>query len=1585
MAKAILFAAAVLVLAASIAFGDDTVPSSEGLGTCVVPSSENLYSRKECAKDCYQQFCSCIGNEWQYNRNAIVDSTEPQDFRNIGCVNSFWGVCDLLVSCTAELIECTNTRAGAGCKGVLNMNILGFAANGSYPLSAPHHASCAYSGCDIFNRTNANYITGRRCTWSAGRRSRVCVNPVEWRGTLILGASVYSLRYDSAYSASLTSAVHADLNRLFSEAVTVQSVTGQASLRVEFTVNSTAGSAALYAEVAAGRAGSGWLFSVTNFFRGAVRLDYLGPRIRSTSSENCFSFPRTIPYVTMSGVPLRMTLVGTNTSECIHSNWNPQLTVRLTRKTNAGENLYYTYYEWSYRHLVDDTRNFMAGQVDFSSGLESDALVTAHCGANDTDFNVIIQSNVMSYRVGEVHCVHKYPQQVTSAPNGIVAWISSTSPLALARTLLATWVNFGAGTRLNITGGVLGTLVHEQFQTFSDFQSRANLYVDGTDNMFVAPTTCNNVPNSTRLFYDGTGDLGTRDLLIVGGTYHNASCSGSGGTAGISRLRTVTDIIVTGDVDPVTVSSPATRTFTLGYPNSSPISWRKTLEAYDAYRFEREPTRCTGAIQTSPSRISVDQMSEDVVRFNGVCGVTECCVGEYCSSQIFANGRGCTLPMVGQGGQWYLVLKRGATSVSTSTLVTVSWWSRIHQYSTWSRVQEIGNDAFRIMVHKYDKNPYCYQLRCLNSISPSDLHISNMPVWSPTTQCASQTYNPWANYYRYAYYWYTVYGWVRYDWGYLYLTFQRPASFPGACSAIVLNIVENYEMLLPPYLPYSPTSPSASIPAAELAQGSIINTEIRPVSLSANSGEIVQWCRAWAQNDVMDTEVAARITQANDCFQCPASMNGVLPRFFWQVWGWGQWWFNYYYDEQGTTDETCFRTWGPWQSALNWERRCCYTRSTGQLITGYPSRLKASTGWGVWPKYELEKIFGSITETNPNTVCCNSARSNPASCKFYRNRRPTGSGTTTPFSRPPGCTRGWQVPPPAGWGRGDPYCTTFDGTGFECNFWGEALWTSCQGWKVHVSAVPVSAGASATIINGVAIVEGNETIVITRDPISGDANTTLNGDEVANDVTSSIFSITFERNSLNRSVVRIISVSGHDASVDAQENFFAVSVSPNRSCIGSCHGLMGNCDGVGSNDLVNRAGNVTLPINSSGIEIFNKIVKSFVITNASESLFPVVISENGTATTTVAPANAANFVPTFISNETLASCPSLCNNEPGCCLDAVVAGVSFANTTAATNVIIRAVNEGTVPLTGYNWPPEIFTNPRIEALQGLPISTTVAVTDDDGVANFTIDACTATDVTCTTVSSTSRTISMTATRNFTILVAAVDTRGRIATASIQIIVRPPVAAPDTPSVAFTFTVNGQGAWTASDFYAVRQEVLADLATIVNRHHGYSTSRRQNTNTTPTVPFTTQEDFIFRSASDVVNDPTAKVRASVFVLGDTDADATARSDALVAQTSLSLPTAEAALARMFPGSTLGAASVGTTPVVSPSSPSACSSASCAAPVAVAVVVVVALIVVALVLIMRSRSNKNKVTKVSDSSPDAFDSQEQAPASKPQADV
>ena len=91
-----------------------------------------------------------------------------------------------------------------------------------------------------------------------------------------------------------------------------------------------------------------------------------------------------------------------------------------------------------------------------------------------------------------------------------------------------------------------------------------------------------------------------------------------------------------------------------------------------------------------------------------------------------------------------------------------------------------------------------------------------------------------------------------------------------------------------------------------------------------------------------------------------------------------------------------------------------------------------------------------------------------------RSRRQRSGGIRIPFTPPISSNRpfddsDWNVRRREGFGGGDPQCSSYDGFRFECNFLGEALWTRCGAFAVHVFAERPSNTSRATVIRGFAV------------------------------------------------------------------------------------------------------------------------------------------------------------------------------------------------------------------------------------------------------------------------------------------------------------------------------------------------------------------------------------------------------------------------------------------------------------------------------------------------------------------------------------
>jgi hypothetical protein len=807
---------------------------------------------------------------------------------------------------------------------------------------------------------------------------------------------------------------------------------------------------------------------------------------------------------------------------------------------------------------------------------------------------------------------------------------------------------------------------------------------------------------------------------------------------------------------------------------------------------------------------------------------------------------------------------------------------------------------FRRSSHKQN---FCMQLSCIPSAA--SLTEGGISSYSTTTVCPAASDWTTSSYYRnyvqssysYTYYYFSVYGWVPSSQtnNEFVATFTRPtAQAACSCAAIGITTYENHQVLFPTATRFlNETITQTSVDSTKYVTKNLQISTLSPLATSASDSDRKAYCTCWAKKDSESAVIQQRAKVVGNCFKCPAkiSPNEVLPRGFWPMRGWGSSWWNRYFGEVGTTDQTCFRAFGTWQSGRTpWMRRCCYNRVGVNLeyIPKYPSKVALSTGWGSWPDYYTERVFAYASDTNPEQVCCRyggGMDSQGAACRLYRDRRSVEVATTSTFTNPRGCDATWTPAPPRGFGRGDPYCTTMDGAGFECNFWGEVLWTSCGTWKVHTAAEPVSTGALATVITAVAVSEGNETVVIQRNVETGDSTVRVNGEEQLDDYDGSFLSVSFDQTSSNLTIARVSSIAGnHQAEVETLANSLTLSVAPDASCIGNCSGLMGNCDGDASNDIKSRDGTVSLSADTAGDVIFSNVVVSYLINETAQSLFDFNVS---------APATGASFSPSFVTPEILDSCPSACNSDPGCCLDSVVGGPSFVNDSVATLILVAEAKTQTAPLTGYNWPPTISLNPRVAVLNGLPITQEITATDTNGLQSFTIDACDAVSgVTCTqdTAVDSSTTVkyvlSTTASRNFTVIATANDTEGAVTVAFMVISSLPPPP-PPANAASYTLTIPGSG-FNAGHVFEARLYLFKDLARIVNAYW-----EAAGTSGDAAPAFTAAADFAISAVTDVVSG----VEVAVYITGDTVAEANARLAALDAQTSLDLTETNNALSQL----------------------------------------------------------------------------------------
>jgi hypothetical protein len=1617
-------------------------------------------------------------------------------------------------------MECTNAKASSSCKAGLQKELLAVAASPS--TYAPGEAAfdgCAYSACDIFNRTNHPafydynaYVSQwyPRCSLTADFQERTCVNPTYFRGTLTIRADSWYLRYSNYYSeqpqegALLRQALQADLAALFAPLkLLIQSISGGTVITVDFAVTVAPTDSALITAMTTGQFDSTWLTSTSAFFGRTITYEYFGPRISRLKPKQCYSFPRSIPYVAVHGESLTIDVVGTNDTLCTRgvNAKAPAMRIGAYPKVILKD----WNYEWGYQDQAFDRRNLMAGTIQFgsASGFSGSAKATFYCSANDTDFRILLISATQSFYVGDLLCVMPYPKKVRNPPPHVQGWTSSKDHLTLARLLLSAWVNAGPTTTFGLSNTVLRREKKAILTTFTDFQSLANTYINGYNDFVADP--CAAVKGDKNL-----GDwVSTLNVLIMAGNYYGTGCTSESAATAFNTVKSLVssmDVIVADPtVDPVILNRNEVRTMTLGYPDASTIGWRKILERYDVYRMERQTTICSSTLSTLPSVIEVNQLEEAVLRWNGVCDATHCCVNGLCAA--VTTPRSCILPLQTVSGSSYSVyLKRSnGQLLNTSVTFTTTWWNKVHWVSTWDRYGLTETDSsISLTVYRYSRDPYCYSLRCIRSVDELT-SISNLDLYSPTVVCNPEflTWYYGNEGYEWVYYWYTVYGWQRYDYGWSVLNFARGTYNPdsvtalsqglvvssqdhgtggdneednarcdwkceqqcakcvklervgqdqlvtidvsrcrnssnkirwlgskndgstatscnggagsgsnrcdqvstsifklkvtdsvislqyrdkkmtggvrcnggketdgkssitngedclgefdsgcgsvsdvcnqviplsscgdggntvtpslGQCNVIAVNYFENRPQLFADNRPFN--GATQPVPGASLRSGGgLLPTNIVPLSPFAPSTQRLAWCRAWAEADSESDSIAARLQEANDCFQCPHRLLQTMPQGLWRMWWWGSEWWNNYTGEVGYSWQTCFQASGSWIAGQNgqpWQRRCCYdTRSTffdAPLITQYPSLLQASSGWGNWPDWQREQIFALISDTNPDAVCCKAPTATAQTCAFYRDRRPVGTGTTTPFrplSELPKCNRTWVPQPPGGWGWGDPYCNTLDGAGFECNFWGEALWTSCGSWKVHVTAVPNAEGSNATIINGVAVREANDTIEILRNNQTGDAIVTFNGKKIDQTFSGGVLSVSFDISAQNRTLVRITSVNGHEVAVEALVHFFAVRAAPNRSCIGKCIGLLGNCDGDKENDLVSFDGTKALTLNATGAEIYSSIVQTYVV-GSSEALNTSLFSTE----VSVAP---AEYTPVFVTATLLASCPSSCKGNPGCCLDASVGGSDFANQTVIAIQSANVTENASIPLVGYNFPPQLQFRSKLSVPVGIAVAFTVNATDSDGVATLVVEACSNTEFECVPLvveGSTQKSIRVKLariTQNYTIKITSTDQKGAVATDYMILEAVSTTATPATDSASLrkfasvSIALKGRGSWGAAEIFTLKSSVCADLASVVNQYYKLARRRRQtttSTNATVIPPFTSASDIVLSNVADSNAGTVAapvRVETTIVIQGDTQLDAEARVQAIL-NSNIQWPTLSRALTAIVPDAVLGESS------------------------------------------------------------------------------
>lgn len=458
----------------------------------------------------------------------------------------------------------------------------------------------------------------------------------------------------------------------------------------------------------------------------------------------------------------------------------------------------------------------------------------------------------------------------------------------------------------------------------------------------------------------------------------------------------------------------------------------------------------------------------------------------------------------------------------------------------------------------------------------------------------------------------------------------------------------------------------------------------------------IQWAARWATLDARLTPLEAAVGAVAQQYSCP-STDTDESRFPQQLWR------QPLLEAMAPYAARCYRLAPTGSRPIG--VRCCYDGS-GAFVPQWPSQIE----------YIPNGLVQWTSAIDAETVCCLGPGKDSDACRLYQQRRPAPAATT----RPLGGTQRWTSKTQWGGSFGDPHCLTYDGTPFECNFDGEARYTQCDGWSVHIVARPVGGeGGLATVITRVAVRYGADTVVIVRasdmgvEELGSPIAIYLNDQRVSvlgastNDMTVSLDNLTV---SISDSASNFVRVSVFDLSMGL------VTV-PGASCRNRTSGLTGNNNGDPSDDFLPIGAATPLPINSTNETIYTWFVLSQLVLDASESLFPLDLFVAGNL----------SFIPLFANaTELAATCPSACNGDTSCCFDAAAGGAAMIGPYLAMLGELQTAREIAVSVNAPE-PPVFITAPAsfVITLESLLRGTTFTYVAEGTVLppTLTCDAC----------------------------------------------------------------------------------------------------------------------------------------------------------------------------------------------------------------------------------------------------------------------
>eukprot|EP00930_Biecheleria_cincta_P000739 TRINITY_DN10176_c0_g1_i3.p1 TRINITY_DN10176_c0_g1~~TRINITY_DN10176_c0_g1_i3.p1 ORF type:complete len:1918 (+),score=217.84 TRINITY_DN10176_c0_g1_i3:374-5755(+) len=464
-----------------------------------------------------------------------------------------------------------------------------------------------------------------------------------------------------------------------------------------------------------------------------------------------------------------------------------------------------------------------------------------------------------------------------------------------------------------------------------------------------------------------------------------------------------------------------------------------------------------------------------------------------------------------------------------------------------------------------------------------------------------------------------------------------------------------------------------------------VGEEIIPLPVLADLVNASDLLPAWARSTAAASAAAYRTVAER--YRCPASWaRGMQPRQL-------RWSGRY------GNARLCRRLYP--QRNTPYGVRCCYD-SSNLYIPSWPSRLVVGgppiTSWSEIEEDEVERL------------ACGAEGGASSECMSYATQRPAVPSTNNPF----GQNSLWRPRRPWGGGWGDPHCSTYDGAKFECNFVGEALWTKCGNWTVHVIAQPIGDG-QATVITKLAVTSETDT-VIGRIANGSDGNANyelfLNNEEAQSGDAGSYLSISADPNG----TITIEDSNGNSVTASFQSSLIALSTSPGDGCFNRTKGLCGNNNDDPTDDLVTSNG-TQLSLNASGDVIYQEFVRTHLIAELQDSLFPADDFVAGNL----------GFVPKFITSAEIEGCPAECERDLACCFDSSVGGEQFAKMYVENKAQLEKSNAESISFTE-NMPPYFELAPGLITIDPAKtafriMATIVAADATENVSNLTCDVC----------------------------------------------------------------------------------------------------------------------------------------------------------------------------------------------------------------------------------------------------------------------